>query len=66
MLGNNPARLSGSGGGPIRLTGVSGFEGRVNDVIYCPPLQKPSEADGEEPENTAVVYFGGDIQVSQK
>ncbi|XP_055708056.1 mitochondrial protein C2orf69 homolog isoform X2 [Phlebotomus papatasi] len=62
MLGNNPARLSGSGGGPIRLTGVSGFEGRVNDVIYCPPLQKPSEADGEEPENTAVVYFGGDIQ----
>uniref|UniRef100_A0A1B0CQM4 Potassium channel domain-containing protein n=2 Tax=Lutzomyia longipalpis TaxID=7200 RepID=A0A1B0CQM4_LUTLO len=61
MLGNNPARCTG-GGGPIRLTGVSGFEGRVNDVIYCPPLQKHSEADGEEPENTAVVYFGGDIQ----
>uniref|UniRef100_A0A6B2ELM5 Uncharacterized protein n=1 Tax=Phlebotomus kandelakii TaxID=1109342 RepID=A0A6B2ELM5_9DIPT len=61
MLGGNPARLSG-GGGPIRLTGVSGFEGRVNDVIYCPPLQKPSEGDTEEPENTAVVYFGGDIQ----
>ncbi|XP_059609280.1 mitochondrial protein C2orf69 homolog isoform X2 [Phlebotomus argentipes] len=60
--GSNPGRFGGSAAGPVRLTGVSGFEGRVNDVIYCPPLQKPGEGDSEEPENTAVVYFGGDIQ----
>ncbi|GAB0098176.1 UPF0565 protein C2orf69 homolog [Sergentomyia squamirostris] len=65
MLGGNPATRftdGGGGGGPIRLSGVTGFEGRVNDVIYCPPLQKPTPEDGEELENTAVVYFGGDIQ----
>lgn len=44
-------------GGPIRLSNVQGYEQRMNDVIYCPPLEKYTD------ENLAVVYFGGDIQV---
>lgn len=43
---------------PIRLRAVSGFQNRLNDVVYCPPLIKP---DDEPP--TSVVYFGGDVQV---
>ncbi len=43
--------------GPIRLLAVPGYEGRVNDVIYHPP-QTRSEED------TAVIYFGGDVQVN--
>lgn len=43
---------------PIRLRAVSGFQNRLNDVVYCPPLIKQ---DDEPP--TSVVYFGGDVQV---
>lgn len=43
---------------PIRLRTVAGFQNRVNDVVYCPPLVKHDE------EATAVVYFGGDVQVN--
>ncbi|XP_037047794.1 UPF0565 protein C2orf69 homolog [Bradysia coprophila] len=42
---------------PIRLRAVSGFQNRLNDVVYCPPLIKQ---DDEPP--TSVVYFGGDVQ----
>lgn len=45
---------------PIRLRAVSGFQNRLNDVVYCPPLIKN---DDEPP--TAVVYFGGDVQVGE-
>lgn len=48
MLGSTPC-------GPIRLPAVPGYEGRVNDVIYSPP-QIRSDQD------SAVVYFGGDVQ----
>lgn len=41
---------------PIRLRTVTGFQNRVNDVVYCPPLVK------HEDESSAVVYFGGDVQ----
>lgn len=43
---------------PIRIRAVSGFQNRSNDVVYCPPLIK---SEDEPP--TAVVYFGGDVQV---
>lgn len=46
---------SASSCGPIRLSAVPGYEGRINDVIYFPP-QVRSEED------TAVIYFGGDVQ----
>lgn len=52
-------------GGPIRLTAVHGYDGRANDVIYCPPLEKSYVGDSNLLKNTAVVYFGGDIQVRQ-
>lgn len=51
-------------GGPIRLSSVQGYETRTNDIIYCPPLEKAYVRDGKDLQNTAVVYFGGDIQVS--
>lgn len=44
----------------VRLENVAGFQARSNDVVYCPPLLKP----GENEEPTVVVYFGGDVQVS--
>lgn len=43
---------------PIRLRSVSGFQNRLNDVVYCPPLVRHDD------EATTVVYFGGDVQVS--
>lgn len=49
MLGTPPSSC------PIRLCGVTGYDGRVNDIIYCHPLVKAEN-------NTAVVYFGGDVQ----
>jgi hypothetical protein len=45
--------------GPIRLNSIKGHANRTNNVIYCPPLIKPTAKD----EPTAVVYFGGDVQV---
>lgn len=53
-------------GGPIRLSSVQGYETRTNDVIYCPPLEKAYIREGKELQNTAIVYFGGDIQVSRR
>lgn len=43
---------------PIRLRVVTGFQNRINDVVYSPPIVRHDE------EPTAVVYFGGDVQVS--
>lgn len=40
----------------LKLKGVVGYNGRRNDVIYSPPLEKSDLTN-------AVVYFGGDIQV---
>lgn len=41
---------------PLRLKDVKGFEGRTNDIIYCSPKKSEQPA-------SAVVYFGGDVQV---
>lgn len=41
---------------PLRVAQVKGFEGRTNDIIYCHPLDKA-------PHSSAVVFFGGDVQV---
>lgn len=49
MLGAPPSSC------PLRLCGISGYDGRVNDIIYCHPLVRP-ESD------VAVVFFGGDVQ----
>lgn len=46
-------------GGPIRFSSVNGYDGRTNDILYSPPKLKPGGND----EQTAVVYFGGDVQV---
>lgn len=46
-------------GGPLRFCAVNGFDGRTNDMLYSPPIEKP---DSNE-ESSAVVYFGGDVQV---
>jgi Uncharacterised protein family UPF0565 len=46
--------------GPIRLNSIKGYANRNNNVIYCPPLIRTSGKD----DATAVVYFGGDVQVS--
>lgn len=60
MLGETAASRFGAHSAiPIRLRTVTGFQNRVNDVVYCPPLVKHDE------ESTAVVYFGGDVQVSK-
>ncbi|KAF4517493.1 hypothetical protein B566_EDAN004532 [Ephemera danica] len=40
---------------PVRLCSVAGYDGRVNDVVYCPPASRTTH-------NTAVIYFGGDVQ----
>lgn len=53
-----PGSFAGQTTIPIRLRSVAGFQNRVNDVVYCPPLVKHDE------ESTAVVYFGGDVQVN--
>lgn len=59
MLGTTTTgRIGAQNTVPIRLRAVSGFQNRLNDVVYCPPLIKH---DDEPP--TAVVYFGGDVQV---
>lgn len=47
-------------GGPIRLNNIKGYSNRTNNIIYCPPLMQCTNKD----ESTAVVYFGGDVQVS--
>ena len=56
-------RPSRNTGGPIRLSSVQGYETRTNDIIYCPPLEKAYVREGKDLQNTAIVYFGGDIQV---
>lgn len=58
MLGETATgRFAAQSAIPIRLRTVTGFQNRVNDVVYCPPLVKHEE------EATTVVYFGGDVQV---
>ena len=38
-----------------RLTAVSGFDGRENDVIFCGKAEQPAKQN--------VIFFGGDVQV---
>lgn len=40
----------------VRITGLRGWQGRQNDVLFGSRLEPG-------PENSVVVYFGGDIQV---
>uniref|UniRef100_A0A1B6LUT1 Uncharacterized protein n=1 Tax=Graphocephala atropunctata TaxID=36148 RepID=A0A1B6LUT1_9HEMI len=40
---------------PLRLKDVKGFEGRTNDIVYCPPKNT-------ELPTSAVIFFGGDVQ----
>ncbi|XP_071450932.1 mitochondrial protein C2orf69 homolog isoform X2 [Hetaerina americana] len=40
---------------PIRLSGVGGYDGRSNDIVYCPPATHTLR-------NSAVIFFGGDVQ----
>lgn len=40
---------------PLRLCGVTGYDGRINDVVYCYPTVRAQA-------HTAVVFFGGDVQ----
>ncbi|XP_066992811.1 mitochondrial protein C2orf69 homolog isoform X2 [Anabrus simplex] len=49
MLGTPPPSCA------IRLCGVNGYDGRINDVVYCHPLERAEN-------DTAVVFFGGDVQ----
>lgn len=49
--------FGGSENSSLKLSGVVGFKGRQNDVIYCHPLEKSEQT-------TVVIYFGGDIQVT--
>lgn len=44
-------------GGPVRINGIKGYQNRTNHIIYCPPLLRSKD------DCTAVVYFGGDVQV---
>ncbi|XP_022904802.2 mitochondrial protein C2orf69 homolog [Onthophagus taurus] len=39
---------------PIRFPSVKGYENRVNDIIYCPPIRNGL--------NSVVIFFGGDMQ----
>lgn len=41
---------------PIRLCGIVGYEGRINDVVYCHPIVKTDNP-------STIVFFGGDMQV---
>ena len=41
---------------PVRLCGVTGYDGRINDVVYCNPAVRAEQ-------DMAVVFFGGDVQV---
>jgi hypothetical protein len=50
-------------GGPIRLNGIKGYTGRTNNVIYCPPLIRTSNNNKVDGPGSAVIYFGGDVQV---
>jgi hypothetical protein len=50
MLGTPPQAC------PVRLCGVTGYEGRINDVVYCHPAVRAEQ-------DMAVVFFGGDVQV---
>lgn len=41
---------------PLRLCGIIGYDGRINDTVYCYPTVRSDQ-------QTAVVFFGGDVQV---
>lgn len=49
MLGTPPPAC------PVRLCGVTGYDGRINDVVYCHPAVRAEQ-------DMAVVFFGGDVQ----
>lgn len=51
-------------GGPIRLNGIKGYSNRTNNIIYCPPLIKTSNNNKIDGPGAAIIYFGGDVQVS--
>lgn len=60
-----PNPSSTTSAGPFRIFSVAGFQNRTNDIVYCPPIirQQQSTQNVEE-DSTAVVYFGGDVQVT--
>lgn len=63
MLGGGAGRFCApsSATGPFRLFAVSGFQNRTNDIVYCPPILK--NINDNEDDSTAIIYFGGDVQV---
>lgn len=63
MLGSGADRLCtpSTSAGPFRIFSVAGFQNRANDIVYCPPIIKQPTQNVED--STAVVYFGGDVQV---
>jgi hypothetical protein len=48
-------------GGPIRLNNIKGYSNRTNSIIYCPPAQRCTNNNLDDPGH-AVIYFGGDVQ----
>lgn len=63
MLGGSADRLCtpSTSAGPFRIFSVAGFQNRTNDIVYCPPIIRQQNQNVED--STAVVYFGGDVQV---
>lgn len=63
MLGGSTDRLCtpSTSAGPFRIFAVTGFQNRANDIVYCPPIRPTGSENAED--STAVVYFGGDVQV---
>lgn len=63
MLGGSSDRLCtpSTSAGPFRIFSVAGFQNRANDIVYCPPIIRQPTQNVED--STAVVYFGGDVQV---
>lgn len=65
MLGGSADRLCtpSTSAGPFRIFSVAGFQNRTNDIVYCPPIVRQQNQNVDE--STAVVYFGGDVQVGK-
>lgn len=48
----------------IRLTGVTGYDERTNDIIFVPSSEKRNaETQAQTDGSDVVVFFGGDVQV---
>ncbi|XP_037945208.1 UPF0565 protein C2orf69 homolog isoform X2 [Teleopsis dalmanni] len=62
MLGGGAERLCtpSTSAGPFRIFAVAGFQNRINDIVYCPPIIRQPTQNVED--STAIIYFGGDVQ----